>query len=381
MSEWRRVSLAEVVKLKRGFDLPETSRQFGTFPVVGSAGVSGWHNEGPVAGPGVTLGRSGASIGVATYVDARYWPLNTTLFVEDFRGNDPRFIYYLLRTIDFNGFNSGSAQPSLNRNYIAGISIRLPEPIEQRLISGLLGALDDKIAINERTSQTAAALALAEGHRILSLSNGEEVALAEKAEIVKGVSYRSADLESGDNALVTLKCVGRDGAFQSAGLKPYSGVYKDSQIVNRGDIIVAQTDLTQRADVIGRAVRVMPLNSSGLLVASLDLIVVRPGPGLSREILFAILSTQEFRDHVLSYCNGTTVLHMGARALPEYRFRMPNEETVKVATDIMAPLFEKSDSVKREIDTLARLRDALLPGLMSGAIRIRDAEKFVEDAT
>src|SRR5215475_6658993 len=125
MSEWRKVSLNEVVGLRRGFDLPEPKRRPGPYPVLGSSGISGWHDEGPVKGPGITIGRSGASIGVATYFEGDYWPLNTTLFAEDFRGNCPHYIYYLLDSIDFAAFNSGSAQPSLNRNYIAGIQIAL----------------------------------------------------------------------------------------------------------------------------------------------------------------------------------------------------------------------------------------------------------------
>jgi type I restriction enzyme, S subunit len=85
MSEWRKVYLDEIAGLKRGFDLPEPQRRPGIYPVLGSSGISGWHDEGPIKGPGVTIGRSGASIGVATYFEGDYWPLNTALFVRDFK--------------------------------------------------------------------------------------------------------------------------------------------------------------------------------------------------------------------------------------------------------------------------------------------------------
>lgn len=85
---------------------------------MGSFGITGYHDTSIATGPGVTVGRSGGSFGVVTYVPDDYWPLNTALYVIDFHGNDPRFAYYLLKSLDFTRYNSGSAQPSLNRNFI-----------------------------------------------------------------------------------------------------------------------------------------------------------------------------------------------------------------------------------------------------------------------
>ncbi|MDZ7680494.1 MAG: restriction endonuclease subunit S [Fodinibius sp.] len=93
-------------------------RESGNVPVIGSAGIRGWYNKSKVIGPGVTIGRSGRSIGVATYCDEDYWQHNAVLFVKDFKGNNVSFIYYLLISIDFPSYNSGAAQSSLNRNLI-----------------------------------------------------------------------------------------------------------------------------------------------------------------------------------------------------------------------------------------------------------------------
>jgi type I restriction enzyme S subunit len=127
MSEWRERRLEDVVRLKRGFDLATRDRRPGPFPVVGSAGISGWHDEGPIPGPALVLGRAGSSMGVASYCETeRFWPLNTSLFVEDFKGNDPRFIFHLFQLTDLTGYNSGSAQPMLNRNYIRDVVFLIP---------------------------------------------------------------------------------------------------------------------------------------------------------------------------------------------------------------------------------------------------------------
>lgn len=144
------VSLDEFVRLKRGYDLPERERREGDIPILGSCGVTGRHDTAKLTGPGVTIGRSGASIGVATYSNEPYWPLNTALYVQDFKGNDPRFVYFVLDATDFRPHNSGAAQPSLNRNYLGAIPVRCPDLRTQRQVARALGSLDDLIENNRR---------------------------------------------------------------------------------------------------------------------------------------------------------------------------------------------------------------------------------------
>lgn len=161
ISGWRIQKLGDFVSLQRGYDLPESERRSGSIPVIGSFGVTGCHDVSMATGPGVTVGRSGASFGVVTYVSADYWPHNAALYVTDFHGNDPRFAYYFLKTLDFKAYNSGSAQPSLNRNYIYPIPIEVPHLSEQRAIAYILGTLDDKIELNRKMNETLEAIARA----------------------------------------------------------------------------------------------------------------------------------------------------------------------------------------------------------------------------
>ena len=158
---WSRVPLGSFVTLQRGHDLPSAVRRPGNTPILGSFGVTGWHDESRAAGPGVTVGRSGASFGVVTYSPVDYWPLNTALYVTDFHGNDQRFVYYFLKHFDFRSYNSGSAQPSLNRNYIHPIPVDIPPVAEQRAIAHVLGTLDDKIEVNRRMNETLEGMARA----------------------------------------------------------------------------------------------------------------------------------------------------------------------------------------------------------------------------
>jgi type I restriction enzyme S subunit len=141
-------SLLDLVALKRGYDLPSQDRQDGEIPILGSFGITGRHIRARGRGPGVSIGRSGASIGVATYTDRPFWPLNTTLYVTDFKGNDPRFVYYVLDSIDFRAFNSGGAIPSLNRNYLGAINLPDLAVSIQGKIAAILSAYDDLIENN-----------------------------------------------------------------------------------------------------------------------------------------------------------------------------------------------------------------------------------------
>ena len=151
---WTRMHLGDFVTLQRGHDLPDAIRRPGNTPILGSFGVTGWHDEAIIAGPGVTVGRSGASLGVVSYSTVAYWPLNTALYVTDFHGNDQHFAYYFLKQFDFRAYNSGSAQPSLNRNFIHPIPVDVPPLPEQRVIAHILGTLDDKIELNRRMNET-----------------------------------------------------------------------------------------------------------------------------------------------------------------------------------------------------------------------------------
>ena len=160
-SEWRDLSLGEFVRLQRGHDLTASEQRPGNVPVMGSAGPNGTHSEALAKGPGVVIGRSGASIGRVHYSDVDFWPHNTCLYVTDFLGNHPRFAYYLLKTLDLAGYNSGSAQPSLNRNYIYGLRLKVPLPAEQAQIVAVLQALDNRIDLLHQTNATLDSIAQA----------------------------------------------------------------------------------------------------------------------------------------------------------------------------------------------------------------------------
>lgn len=144
---WEHGPIVKFFELQRGHDLPVQERKAGSIPVIASNGIVGWHNHSPLAGPGVVTGRSG-TIGKVNYLAGPYWPLNTTLYVRDFKGSDPEFVYRFLEHFPLTDYQSGTGVPTLNRNDIHPVEVAFPLVDEQRRIAEVLRAVDDAIAAN-----------------------------------------------------------------------------------------------------------------------------------------------------------------------------------------------------------------------------------------
>ncbi len=149
MSEWREVALGEVLTLQRGFDITKKMQRPGSVPVVSSSGIGSFHDEPRVEGPGVVVGRKG-SLGTTFFLETPFWPHDTTLWVKDFKGNDPYFCYLALKTLHLADFDAGSSNPTLNRNHAHLLSIAVPRFGTQRRIAAVLSSLHRLIEINKR---------------------------------------------------------------------------------------------------------------------------------------------------------------------------------------------------------------------------------------
>lgn len=151
--------LGDLITLKRGYDLPEKVRVVGPYPVISSAGISGYHNEFKVEGPGVVTGRYG-TLGEMYYAEGKYWPHNTALYVQDFKGNDPKYIYYLLGCLGRIRTSDKSAVPGVNRNELHEMEIpAISDPSVQVKVRKVLETIDKKIDLNNRINTELEAMA------------------------------------------------------------------------------------------------------------------------------------------------------------------------------------------------------------------------------
>ncbi|MBH5328519.1 restriction endonuclease subunit S [Eikenella sp. S3360] len=186
------------------------------------------------------------------------------------------------------------------------------------------------------------------------------------ANIIKGKSYKSSELEESTTALVTLKSFNRGGGYRLDGLKEYTGKYKSEQEVFSGELIIAYTDVTQAADVIGKPAMVMSDSRYEHLIISLDVGVVRPFDDVYKYFLYCLAMTDSFQAHTKSFCTGTTVLHLGKDAVPSFEFVNPNGKLLKAFCKQTSPIFEKINLHIEENKNLEKTRDLLLPRLLSG---------------
>lgn len=148
MAEWKECLLGDLITFQRGHDLAKSKMSGNGYPVVGSNGIIGFHNEYTTEYPSITVGRSG-NVGKPYIVYGRSWSHNTSLYIKEFKGTDPIFIYYFLQTLDLGNYAGGSAVPTLNRNHIHSLSVRVPADIStQEKIANTLKVLDDKIDKN-----------------------------------------------------------------------------------------------------------------------------------------------------------------------------------------------------------------------------------------
>ena len=148
--EWEKCKLGDIAPLQRGFDLPTHQLEVGTNPVVYSNGIMNYHSSYKCKAPGLVTGRSG-TIGKFTFIsNGYYWPHNTSLWVTDFNGNIPEFIYYLYQTIKIEQYATGSGVPTLNRNDVHRHKVCVPHIKEQSKIAELFMLLDERIATQNK---------------------------------------------------------------------------------------------------------------------------------------------------------------------------------------------------------------------------------------
>ena len=150
---WLIGELQDLLVLQRGFDLPATQRTEGDYPLIAASGPNGTHNISMVKGPGVVTGRSGV-LGKVFLTLEDYWPLNTTLWIKNFKRATPCYAYELLKLLDFSSFNAGSAVPTLNRNHIHGLKYVLPPVGLVQVYEGITKAIHRRVLENNRQAKT-----------------------------------------------------------------------------------------------------------------------------------------------------------------------------------------------------------------------------------
>ena len=307
---------------------------------------------------------------------------NLTWF-SAFKGLNSKFLYYwFLSPIAKNAIEAkaiGSTQKALTIDTLSKFEINLPDIDTQNRIASILSFIDDKIELNRRINDNLEqqAQALFKSWFVDNPdSNWANTSLSEVASFVGGYSYKGEELAVSSNvAMATIKNFGRNRGFKAEGFKGInpSAKLKKYHYVNLFDILVAHTDLTQNADVIGNAELLLTYGKYNNIIFSMDLVKVLPKEIFPyRFLLAAMLKNKLFKGHCLGYINGTTVLHLNKKALLDFEIRKPSNSEAKMMNEILTPYYKRMAELLQETDKLISLRDTLLPKLMSGNLKIND---------
>lgn len=342
--------------------------------------------------PGELIVSNSATPGIPKLMKIEACVHDGWLVFDEYKNLETLYLYYFF--LDYRRFlahsASGTVFKNLTTDIVKNVKINLPPLLEQKAIAKVLTAFDDKIELlqaQNRTLETMAQTIFKEWFGKYQI--GDELpdgwikySLSELVEIINGYSYKGKELvENSNEALVSLKSFDRNGGFQTRGFKPFLGNPKPEQEVKIGDLVVAHTDLTQDAEVLGNPAFIFDNGGFEKMYITMDLVkVISKHREVGLSFLYYLMKDRCFKGHCIGYSNGTTVLHLSKKAIPEYELYLPTDfDLIERFTKIADDTTNKISLNIEEIKTLTKTRDTLLPKLMSGQVRVKNI-KHTADA-
>lgn len=348
------IEFKDFVTLQRGFDLPEHSRINGEIPVVASTSISGFHNVAKVSAPGVVTGRSGA-LGEVQYIDKDFWPLNTTLWVKDFKNNEPKYVYYFLKTLDLKRFNSGAGVPTLNRNDLDTLKIQIQEKNEQKIIAKILSNYDDLIENNNK--------------RIKILEE-----MAQKIYKEWFVDFKFPGHET-----TTFKQTDLGGEVM-----PIKGKNITKAIIKKGNVPVVAGGIEPAYyhNIPNTVAPVITVSASGANAGYINLYYQDIWASdcsyidttMTPYVYYYYLLLKYNQIKVTNLQRGAAQPHVYPKDLAQLKIKIPEENVIREFNEIITPFFSEISNFSLKNQTLKQTRDLLLPRLISGEIDVENME-------
>lgn len=377
--EWKEVRLGDILNFRRGHDLPHSAMKPGKIPVAGSNGIIGYHDTATPMKPILTIGRSG-NVG-KPYFYEEAWAHNTTLYVDDFKGNDPKFLYYLCQTMPFANFGGGSAVPTLNRNHIHPLETKIPVKVEDQCrIASILSSLDRKIELNNKIN-----------------ANLEEMAQAIfKNWFVDFEPFKDGKFVDSELGMVPegwkVGTLGDMGTIvcgktpSKANSNYYGGDIPFIKIPDmHGNVFVESSEdrLTEQGSLSQIKKLIPPYSLMVSCIATVGLVSINTKPSHTNQqintiiphnksALFYLYQYIKNNEELLKNMGrgGTTTLNVNTKSFSNIRLFIPSDIALLQFHQIVEGLFKKIELNMQESRTLSLLRDTLLPRLMSGELEV-----------
>jgi len=381
MEEWIKCPLGDILNFRRGHDLPKTSMIPGDIPVAGSNGIIGFHNVSTPISPCITIGRSG-NVGTP-YIYDKCWAHNTVLYIDDYKGNDPKYLYYLLKTLPLSSFGGGSAVPTLNRNHIHPLEVDFCRDIElQKKIAGILSKIDDKIElnrqINDNLEQQAQALykswfvdfePFREGEFIeselgLIPSTWRTSSLLKMINVMSGGTPKTNEDKYWNGEIPFFTPKDNDSSIYCHSTEKYItelGLSKcNSLLYPKDTIFVTARGTVGKICLSGTA---MAMNQSCYAIVAND----------SSQQLFWYYTISNLIRVIKNKANGAVFDAITVKDFDEV-IVIPDNSTINSFVQRVSAMFESINNNLLENINLAKQRDSLLPKLMSGELKINEID-------
>ena len=343
MGVWKECTIGDVITLQRGFDITKKEQAFGPIPVVSSSGVNSFHDTYKVEAPGVVIGRKG-TLGTVFYLSENFWPHDTTLWVKDFKGNYPRFIYYFIKTVEVSIHDVGSSNPTLNRNHVHLLPCKLPPIHEQKAIAEVLSSLDDKIDLLHRQNKTLEQMAETLFRQWFveeAEDDWEEGTLGDVIELIYGKGLKKEE-RTGNGFPV----IGSSGIVD----------YHSGFLVDGPGIVIG------RKGTLGKVTYLWdnfyPIDTTYYVKSKINSVGLFYEYFLLKTINFEEMNT----DSAVPGLNRDIALSTEIRIVPEKLLHEFNE--------LVSDFVNKIKTNKDQISILENTRNTILPKLMNGEIRV-----------
>ncbi len=396
----------------------ESDRRPGPFPYYGASGIVDRVDRYIFDGEYLLIAEDGENLRtrntpVAFLARGRFWVNNHAHVVQGNEKASTQFLAYALTVTDIGSYLTGSTMPKLTQANMNRLPVMAPPRTIQDAIVRVLRPLDDKIELNRQMNETleamaralfkswfvdfdpvrakmagrapfgmdAATAALFPGTVDAVVDSWPSVPLSEFFDLDKGVSYKGEHLVEGGAPMVNLGCFRGDGAFDAGRVKGYAGEVRDRHWVRGGDLVLANTDMTQNRVILGSP-GLVPGGQESRYLFSHHVFAARfrdESEALKLYCYYALLQP-DFRQRAAGFATGTTVLALPRDAVLRLKVMRPPTALLRQFHAVVRPFRDRIAAGERESRTLAELRDLLLPKLLSGELRIREAERAVEAA-
>jgi len=368
--DWEVKRLNEIAPLQRGFDLPNKELQKGIYPVVCSNGIVNYHNKFQTKAPGIITGRSG-TIGKVTFVEDDYWPHNTTLWVTDFKGNNPKYIYYLYLSIKLERFATGSGVPTLNRNDVHSFCVPLPPTKAEQ--TAIATALSDADALIQSMEKLIAKKRLIKQGAMQELLKPKEDWVVKKlgkiCDFQNGTSLERFFNKNEGYSVISI------GNYSSSGKYVETNTFIDKVhsdeiakfLLKKNELTLLMNDKTSIGTIIGR---VLLIEQDDKYVFNQRTMRLKPKNNYNSLFLYHLINSDFIHKKIVLLAKPGTQIYVNTNDIIDLELFIPKpEEQTRIAT-ILSDIDTEISAMETKLAKYKQVKQGMMQELLTGRIRL-----------